>query len=129
MYKLYDMVIEIKNATTEVKLNFYNPLYVFFNRRCASFPFSDPERLEKWISAVSRESDKGTQWRPTQYSRICSNHFIDDDYIEGTRIKALKSTTVPTRFVTYPLHKQPAVKKMGGARVVRERNREAERKD
>ena len=81
----------------------------FFNRRCASFSFSHTERLEKWIRAVSRESDKGTQWRPTQYSRICSNHLIDDDSVEGTKMKTLKSSAVPTQFPTYPLHKQPAV--------------------
>ena len=78
-----------------------------FNRHCARFPFSDPERLEKWKSAVLREPDKGTQWRPTQYSRICSDHFVDDDYVEGKRAKTFKSTAVPTRFPTYPLHKQP----------------------
>ena len=82
----------------------------FFKRPCAGFPFSDPERLEKWIRAVSRELDKGTQWRPTQYSRLFSYHFIDDDYVEGTKIKTLKSTAVPTLIPTYPLHKQPAVK-------------------
>ena len=90
---------------------------MFFNRHCASFPVSHPERLEKWIRAVSRESDKGTQWRPTQYSRICKDHFIDDAYVEGTKIKTLKSTGVPTRFSTYPLQKQPAVKTRGPPKV------------
>ena len=48
---------------------------------------------------------------PIRYSRICSDHFIDGGYVEGTKINTLKSTAVPTRFATYPLHKQPAVKK------------------
>ena len=106
-----NMVIELKNTTAEVKLNFYNPLYVFFLIVAVSVSHFLTLRLEKWLSAVSRESDKGTQRRPTQYSRICNDHFIDDDYVDGTRIKTLKSTAVPTRFPTYPLHKEPAVKK------------------
>ena len=34
------------------------------------FP-SDPERKSKWVSAVSREN-----WEPTEYSWICSEHFV-----------------------------------------------------
>ena len=80
-----------------MKRDFYKSLYIFNGPlQFPIRPFSSPERLKKWIRAVSRESDKGTQWGPTQYSRICNDHFIDDDYVEGTKIKTLKSTTVPT---------------------------------
>ena len=105
------MVIKFKIQSQRYNLFFSTPsLYFFFYCLCASFPFSDPKRLEEWIRAVSRESKKGDQWRPTQFSRICSDHFNDDDYVEGTKIKTLRSNAVPFQSPTRLLHKQPAVK-------------------
>ncbi|KAK3795817.1 hypothetical protein RRG08_052250 [Elysia crispata] len=61
----------------------------------------DAPRLEKWIRTISRECEKGTQMRPTQYSRMCSDHFTDFDYVPGTKTKTLKTIAVPTQFPTY----------------------------
>ena len=111
MYKLYEYGYRIKKYVYNHrgKTEFLQPPVCFI---IAAVPISHSLTLkDARNSLVSREPDKGTQWRPTQCSRICSDHFIEDDYVEGTRIKKLKSTSVPTRFPTYPLHKEPAVKK------------------
>jgi len=52
------------------------------------FP-TDPDRRQKWISAVSRED-----WTPSEYSWICSEHFIS-----GTKSNnPLAPNYVPTIF-------------------------------
>lgn len=36
---------------------------------------------EKWLAAVSRQGlSKRSKWVPSDYSRICSLHFRDEDY-------------------------------------------------
>ena len=52
------------------------------------FP-TDPERKSKWVSAVSRKD-----WEPTEYSWICSEHFVS-----GTKSNnPLAPNYVPTIF-------------------------------
>ena len=41
-----------------------------------AFP-KDPELRDKWIRAISRQD-----YVPTKYSRICSRHFHDTDFVE-----------------------------------------------
>ena len=43
--------------------------------RYFSFPTPDPEQWEKWVSAVKRK-DGGKPWKPTQWSKVCSEHFV-----------------------------------------------------
>ncbi|XP_045477321.1 THAP domain-containing protein 1-like [Harmonia axyridis] len=58
-----------------------------------SFPNQGTLR-DEWISALRRAN-----FVPTQYSRICSNHFQENDYvtnIQGNRV--LKKNAVPSKF-------------------------------
>lgn len=48
------------------------------------------ELREKWISFVAVDN-----WRPTDWSRVCSLHFKPDDYEDGLKIRKLKRTAVP----------------------------------
>ncbi|GLH12757.1 THAP domain-containing protein 11 [Gryllus bimaculatus] len=53
-------------------------------QRCAghikfhSFPGKayEKERKEMWITAINRVNPDGTPWRPTKYSKVCSEHFV-----------------------------------------------------
>ena len=62
------------------------------------FPLNNPPVLEKWEKAV-RDSNNFPDWKATQSSCICSNHFPQWEYIippseNGTC--RLKNTAVPT---------------------------------
>lgn len=35
------------------------------------------EQRKAWINAVRRVNPDGTAWQPKEWSRICSNHFVD----------------------------------------------------
>ncbi|XP_072260904.1 uncharacterized protein [Pyxicephalus adspersus] len=56
------------------------------------FPLKNPEQLYKWIQAV-----RTTQWKPSAFSRICSDHFKDKDYIfqPGIKVPRLHANAVP----------------------------------
>ena len=36
----------------------------------------DPDQRVKWVAAVNQKN-----WRPTEYSHVCSNHFITSKLI------------------------------------------------
>jgi len=40
---------------------------------------------------------------PTQYSKVCSNHFIEDDFVNniGSKLTKLKENAVPSIFPDY----------------------------
>nr|ACO14867.1 THAP domain-containing protein 4 [Caligus clemensi] len=46
------------------------------------FPMRDPNMLDIWISAIPRDC---TKWRPTASSRLCSRHFVEDDFVLKSR--------------------------------------------
>lgn len=50
-----------------------------------------------WIKNVR----KGDNWRPTQYTRICSLHFEESCFLEYER-RVLHSHAVPTIFPKQP---------------------------
>lgn len=53
----------------------------------------NPVRLSKWIKALHR-----SDWKPSAFSRICSDHFKDKNYIlrPGVAIPRLRSSAVPS---------------------------------
>ena len=53
------------------------------------FPLDKPELLKKWLHAVRR-----TDWKPSKYSVICSDHFTQADYGD----KRLLKNAVPSVF-------------------------------
>lgn len=53
-----------------------------------------------WINAVKREN-----WNPTKYSKLCSDHFTSEDYLDRpiSNIALLKPDAVPSIF-NFPKH-------------------------
>ena len=74
-----------------------------------SFPWRDPERLAKWISRISRKGKDGELWYPLKTDKVCSAHFLRDDFYQGLDLRRLKDDAVPSVFPQYPAHKQPAL--------------------
>lgn len=75
-----------------------------------SFPQKQPLK-EEWIKKVSRVTLDGKRWEPTVNSRICSDHFLRDDFEDNILSKrVLKPNAVPTRFPSHRSDKQPYVK-------------------
>lgn len=75
---------------------------------CVRFPHKHPELLAKWILAVKRNN-----WKPSQHSVLCSQHFARTAYKRppgfGSR-PLLKDDAVPTIFPAHPAHLQPVSK-------------------
>lgn len=75
---------------------------------------------KKWINVLSRKG-----WTPnvtSNYSRVCSKHFLSSDYKQGTKFKRLLKTAVPSQFPDYPEHKRPPKKKVRTSLAVEKRN-------
>ncbi|XP_022164601.1 THAP domain-containing protein 1-like isoform X2 [Myzus persicae] len=72
------------------------------------FPLDNPELLKQWLQAMKRK-----QFTPSQYSKICSEHFLSSDILDrpGTYKKHLKPDAVPTLFPAMPSYYQPIPKK------------------
>ena len=66
-----------------------------------NFPLKEEEKeiLKKWLVALRRPG-----FTPTIHSRICSLHFLPEDYFPFS--KSLLSTSVPSVFPEYPTHLQ-----------------------
>ena len=75
-----------------------------------SFP-SDPEQNLKWRIAIKREPAKTgahpTLWKPSQYSRVCEDHFKAEDFKQSVvascsrdpkKLRFLKEGAVPSVF-------------------------------
>ena len=77
--------------------------YLFYR-----FPLGNPELLKQWLQAMKRK-----QFIPSQYSKICSEHFLSSDILDrpGTYKKHLKPDAVPTVFPAMPSYYQPIPKK------------------
>ena len=41
-----------------------------------------PNRWKKWVNAVSRRNEDGTQWEPARYAYLCEDHFISGAVID-----------------------------------------------
>ncbi|KAI4455481.1 thap domain-containing [Holotrichia oblita] len=67
-----------------------------------TFPWKRPEILKLWVQAIRREN-----WYPSKTSRICGNHFLENDYKlkPGSTIKLLKPDAIPSVFC-FPKHLQ-----------------------
>eukprot|EP00794_Sanderia_malayensis_P012242 gene12242-13503_t len=66
----------------------------------------DKEEKRKWLINMRLEN-----WQPSQYSKICSDHFKESDIDRtGCRV-TLKRSAVPTRFKQFPSHLKKAIKK------------------
>lgn len=79
-------------------VSLYILLFFYINR----FP-ADLEIRKEWVKNINR----GEEWSPTQYSRICSAHFEESCFRLGYTRKTLHSHAVPTIFVNHPLSCQP----------------------
>jgi len=67
------------------------------------FPLKEKDRLSKWLHSVKRKG-----FTPTKYSKLCSEHFRESDYLYqlGFRYKQLRPDAVPSVFVKLPGHLQ-----------------------
>ncbi|KAM4051919.1 uncharacterized protein ACNLHF_026860 isoform 1-T2 [Anomaloglossus baeobatrachus] len=65
------------------------------------FPMKDPDRLSKWVLAIRRKD-----WNPCASSRICSDHFTENDYMirPGAMVPRLRLDAVPSVFDGFPNH-------------------------
>jgi hypothetical protein len=66
-----------------------------------SFPLNDEARLRQWLHAMKRKG-----FRPTKYSKLCSEHFKETDFMyqPGFQYKRLKKEAVPSVFAEFPEH-------------------------
>ncbi|XP_060860275.1 THAP domain-containing protein 1-like [Metopolophium dirhodum] len=71
------------------------------------FPLNNENVNQKWIIALRRKN-----CIPSQWSRICSIHFIDSDYEirPGTTKPCLKIDAVPSNFPSFPSYLQKPAK-------------------
>ncbi|XP_045502016.1 THAP domain-containing protein 5-like [Colias croceus] len=77
------------------------------------FPHHGHEKREEWIKFVQKNRSEDT-WLPSEYSRICSIHFKEDDkyttktgriYLRKTAVPCIdpKKTSEPSSFKPEPL--------------------------
>uniref|UniRef100_A0A8C5MN49 THAP-type domain-containing protein n=1 Tax=Leptobrachium leishanense TaxID=445787 RepID=A0A8C5MN49_9ANUR len=78
------------------------------------FPLKDPDKLLRWMAAVRRE-----KWTPSIYSRLCSDHFTEQDYMlrPGASSPYLRTDAVPSIFPGFPPLKK-SVKKRKNEKVL-----------
>ncbi|KAH8032426.1 hypothetical protein HPB51_025182 [Rhipicephalus microplus] len=77
-------------------------------KKPAGFSFhelpADADARACWLAAIRRD-----KWWPNTtscYTKVCSRHFKEEDFIEGKR-RRLNNRTVPSVFENYPPHLQP----------------------
>lgn len=63
---------------------------------CKKFRFPiDAGLAQRWTVALRRLDPVSKKlWQPTKHSRVCSDHFLDDDYISKSKISMLKKGVV-----------------------------------
>lgn len=77
---------------------------------------ADATLREQWLKVISRKD-----WQPnstSNYSAVCSLHFLDADFREDTKRRMLKPGTVPSVFPQYPSYLRPAPSKPQGERTI-----------
>lgn len=69
-----------------------------------SFPLKNSVLLKQWVNALKRKN-----FNPTQWSRICSEHFTQQDFVyrPDSERPLLKIDSVPSIFNGFPSHLQP----------------------
>lgn len=76
----------------------------------------NPEYLAKWLAVIRRD-----KWKPSIYSRLCSDHFTEEDYMlrPGASYPYLRLDAVPSIIngvrIKKPPVKKPAKAKDSGA--------------
>ena len=67
----------------------------------ARFP-ADNDRKKLWASKVPRldATNRKENWFPTQNSRICTEHFLPDQFVTENGKRKLKPDAIPTVFYT-----------------------------
>ncbi|KAL5245952.1 hypothetical protein ACI65C_013360 [Semiaphis heraclei] len=71
------------------------------------FPHSNEELMKKWIEAIKRKN-----FKPSQHSRICSDHFTNDDFQirpDASR-PLLRLDATPSVFPAFPPYYQKVKK-------------------
>ncbi|KAL5239163.1 hypothetical protein ACI65C_006573 [Semiaphis heraclei] len=73
-----------------------------------SFPIKNEELTQLWVNTIRREN-----FNPTQWSRICSVHFTENDFMirPGADRPLLKINAVPFVFPSFPTYYQSKNKK------------------
>ncbi|KAM4049093.1 THAP domain-containing protein 1-like isoform 1-T2 [Anomaloglossus baeobatrachus] len=71
------------------------------------FPMKNAEYLEKWLKVIHRD-----HWKPSIYSRLCSDHFTEEDYMlrPGASYPYLRLDAVPSFINGVRIKKPPASK-------------------
>ncbi|KAM5192996.1 uncharacterized protein ACMZJ9_012708 isoform 1-T2 [Mantella aurantiaca] len=71
------------------------------------FPMKNPEYLAKWLAIIRRD-----KWKPSIYSRLCSDHFTEDDYMlrPGASYPYLRLDAVPSIIDGVCVRKEPVKK-------------------
>ncbi|KAG0445416.1 hypothetical protein HPB47_015514, partial [Ixodes persulcatus] len=80
---------------------------------------ADEELSKKWILVIRRDN-----WTPnttSNYSKVCSKHFKETDFLKG-KYRRLKKGAVPSVFECYPLHLQPKSTKERGSSSIKKRS-------
>ncbi|XP_072272397.1 THAP domain-containing protein 1 B-like [Pyxicephalus adspersus] len=71
------------------------------------FPMKNPEYLAKWLAVIRRD-----KWKPSIYSRLCSDHFTENDYMlrPGASYPYLRLDAVPSIIDGVCVRKEPVKK-------------------
>lgn len=80
---------------------------------------ADETLRQQWIKAIRRDD-----WEPntnSNYSRVCSRHFRQTEFIEGKR-RRLKKGAVPSVFPEYPAYLRPQPLKERSSENIRKRS-------
>lgn len=73
-------------------------------KKPAGLSFHELPARARWLAAIRRD-----KWSPNTtscYTKVCSRHFKEEDFIEFKR-RRLKKEAVPSVFEEYPPHLQP----------------------
>eukprot|EP00794_Sanderia_malayensis_P021103 gene21103-23164_t len=69
-----------------------------FQRTFHLFP-ANTDRKNTWLANIRREN-----WKPGNYSLICSDHFLEKDVDRTRQVVRLRDGAIPSRFKTFPSH-------------------------
>ncbi|KAF4106973.1 hypothetical protein G5714_012963 [Onychostoma macrolepis] len=112
MTELYDAVVDSNGTLKNTKVLEGNIVRSFEGDKVTAhkFPLTNPERLKLWLIAL--HLDINTPLLSLEQKRVCSDHFLDDDYrpSEQGKPRLLKSSSVPITFLKqekYSYHENP----------------------
>ena len=67
----------------------------------------DETRRNLWAKAVRRQNSDGSEWKPTNSSYLCSEHFKPHDFkTNSTNMRKLNEDAIPSVFKEHPQHLQ-----------------------